>query len=201
MPKQRGATSRGWGHLPRDGRGEKWCPSLSLSDLGTTPFSLLIPKHVLRPRLVCAGPSSSTEMNYTKIVTSCFTLSPWHTVKGNSSGSKPIAESATSPVLTDLVPWENKFIHGNIFFLTHHFPSRNNATFQCCSLVFALGAGWPEWGMRSWQHSLLTRRKKAPVSIVCSLQCLEVGERFKSVQWRVTSNTHHHEEANTTRDG
>lgn len=32
-------------------------------------FSFLIPKHVLRPRLVCAGPSSSAEMHYTKSLT------------------------------------------------------------------------------------------------------------------------------------
>lgn len=45
-----------------------------MSDLGSTPFSLLIPKHVLRPRLVWARPGSSTEMHYTKILTKAALL-------------------------------------------------------------------------------------------------------------------------------
>lgn len=46
----------------------------SMSDLGSTYFSLLIPKHVLRPGLVCAEPGSSTEMHYTKILTKAVLL-------------------------------------------------------------------------------------------------------------------------------
>lgn len=129
MPKQRGSASRGWGHPPRDGRGENWCPRF-MSDLGSMTFSLLIPKHVLRPRLVCAGPSSSAEMHYTKSLTKAGLLCHPGIQWKETQGEWAHVWSVTSLVFTDLVPWENKFIHG-IFLLTGHFPSRNNVTFQC----------------------------------------------------------------------
>lgn len=125
MPKQRTSTSRGWDHPTHDGRGEKWCPR-AMSDLGPMPFSLLIPKHVLRPRLVCTGPSSSAEMHYTKILTKAVLLcNPDLQWKETPGGVSPFL-NLPHPLL---VPWENKFIHGNIF-LTGHFPSRNPEIMQ-----------------------------------------------------------------------